>query len=172
MLRRHSCERVLVIPAQAGIQSAVRRLLRIALDFRLRGNDAYPSEPRKTSPQLTCIVSRPMTNALTSERIDRWALPLGLVVIIALVIVFAGWTGPELPSAAINAIWLLITSGFWVMAWLAAALGLGWPLRMLLVPCAKEGLAIQIGLGVAGMLVLDAALGPLGLLQLGGSIGA
>ncbi|UCD75590.1 MAG: hypothetical protein JSV91_01485, partial [Phycisphaerales bacterium] len=50
--------------------------------------------------------------------------------------------------------------------------GYGRPLRRFFAPEAEEGLVIQAGLGVAALLVLDAATGALGLLQAGGSIGA
>lgn len=110
--------------------------------------------------------------ARTPSKLDRLALPLSVVIILALIVWFAGWTGPQQPSAALDALWVLLISGPWAVGWLAASTGLGWPLRKLLLPRGGEWLPVQIALGVAAMLVLDATLGALGWLQIGGAIGA
>jgi len=68
------------------------------------------------------------------------------------------------------AVSILFTSGMWALLWLAAACGLGWPLRRWLLPAAAEGPAGQTALGTAAMLLLDALLGRLGVLGLGSSI--
>ena len=91
---------------------------------------------------------------------------LAVIVVLAWL---AGRAGPDRPSAVADAAWVLLTSAPWAIAWLVAAVGFGWPVRRFV---GGQGLAVQAGLGVATMLVLDAALGALGILQWGGSIGA
>ena len=68
--------------------------------------------------------------------------------------------------------WVIVTSGPWALGWLCAAMGFGWLLRRGLARGLEEGLAIQAGLGVAALMFLDAGLGPLGVLQWGGGLGA
>ena len=94
----------------------------------------------------------------------------GPVVILALIGWLAGY-GRSAAGAA-EAVWVLLTSLPWALGWLLAAVGLGWPLRLRLAGGHPDGLAIQVGLGVAAMMALDATLGPLGVLQWGGSLGA
>ncbi len=94
----------------------------------------------------------------------------GPVVILAIVAWLAGY-GSSAAGAA-EAAWVLLTSLPWALGWLLAAVGLGWPLRSRLVGGHPDALAIQVGLGVAAMITLDATLGPLGVLQWGGSLGA
>ena len=106
------------------------------------------------------------------RRIDRLAMVAGPLVVLALTGWFAGWTGPDQPHGGGDTARFLLTSAPWAIGWLAAAIGYGWPLRRLLAGESRDALAIQAGLGVAAMLFLDAALGAIGVLQLGGSIGA
>ncbi len=94
----------------------------------------------------------------------------GPVVILAVIGWLAGYGGSA--AGAAEAVWVLLTSLPWALGWLLAAIGLGWPLRSRLVGGHPDGLAIQVGLGVAAMMILDAALGALGVLQWGGSLGA
>jgi hypothetical protein len=96
----------------------------------------------------------------------------GPLAVLALIVWLAGRTGPDQPHAAGRAVGVLLTAGPWAIGWLMAAVGFGWPLRRLLAPGGRHGSAIQIGLGVAVLLTLDAGLGALGLLQWGGSLGA
>ena len=96
----------------------------------------------------------------------------GPVVILAMVGWLAGFGGPDASAGGAEAAWILLTSTPWALGWLLAAVGLGWPLRCWLLGCHPDALAIQVGLGVAAMMVLDAGLGALGVLQWGGSIGA
>ena len=63
-----------------------------------------------------------------------------------------------------SAVGVLLNSTPLALAWLAAALGLGWPLVRLLVPESGDRI-LQLGLGVAALLVLDAALGASGILS-------
>jgi hypothetical protein len=56
--------------------------------------------------------------------------------------------------------------------WLLMAFGLGRPLRRWLDPAGRGGPALQLGLGVAVALTLDAALGSLGFFGATGAIGA
>lgn len=106
------------------------------------------------------------------QRIDRLALVIGPLAVMAFFVFFASWTGPGQPSASAQAFWVVLTSGPWAVMWVGAAIGLGWPLRSLLTTEARDPRMIQIGLGVGVMLVLDEALGELGLLQRGGAVGA
>ncbi|MCH7797610.1 MAG: hypothetical protein IID28_04075 [Planctomycetes bacterium] len=106
------------------------------------------------------------------ETDSRLAMIAGPVVILAMVGWLAGFGGPDASAGGAEAAWILLTSTPWALGWLLAAVGLGWPLRCWLLGCHPDALAIQVGLGVAAMMVLDAGLGALGVLQWGGSIGA
>jgi len=96
----------------------------------------------------------------------------GPVVVLAMVGWLAGHGGRTDSSGAAEAVMILLTSGPWALGWLLAAIGLGWPLRRRLLPDHTDALAIQVGLGVAAMITLDAALGAVGVLQWGGAGGA
>jgi hypothetical protein len=104
-------------------------------------------------------------------RLDRLAVVAGPLLVVALIAWLAGWTGPDRAYAALDVAWILLTSLPLAVAWMIAALGFGWPLRRLLLPETTEGPIIQLGLGVAALLWLDASLGSLGWLQLGGWVG-
>ncbi len=106
------------------------------------------------------------------ETESRLAMITGPVVILAMVGWMAGHGGPAASGGAAEAAWVLLTSGPWAVGWLLAAVGLGWPLRRRLLRDHPDGLAIQVGLGVAAMITLDAALGAIGALQWGGAGGA
>jgi hypothetical protein len=103
---------------------------------------------------------------------DVLALVVGCGVIAGLIAWMCTWTGPEGSYAGLDALWILLTSTPVAIAWLAAALGFGWPLRAALGQNTREGLAVQAGAGVAALLWLDAVTARLGLLQWGGSAGA
>ncbi|HRP64102.1 MAG TPA: hypothetical protein PK400_12455, partial [Phycisphaerales bacterium] len=60
----------------------------------------------------------------------------------------------------------------WAAAWLCAALGFGRPVQRWLAPCAEDAFAVQIAFGAAILLLLENALGRLGLLAIGGGVGA
>ena len=114
-----------------------------------------------------------MTDAASSRqrRTDRLAVGAGVILIAVLMWRLSGFTG-ESRSAAPDGLWVLLTAGPWALLWLAAAFGFGWPLRAWLVAHADGGPALQAALGVAALLLLDAALGRLGFLQFGASAGA
>ncbi|MCH6550872.1 MAG: hypothetical protein IH804_02510, partial [Planctomycetes bacterium] len=108
----------------------------------------------------------------SGSRIDRLGMVGGPLLVIALMGVLSGWTGAGRGHAGLEAAWVLLRALPWALGWLVAAIGFGWPLRRLLAGDGRAGFAIQVGLGVAGLLILDAALGALGVLQIGGSLGA
>ena len=106
------------------------------------------------------------------QRMNRAATWVGPLVLICLIVWFAGWTVRGGSSAAIDALWVLLTSGPMALAWLGAAVGFGWPLRALLLEESEAASVIQAALGIAALLVIDASLGSLGLMQAGGAAGA
>jgi hypothetical protein len=91
---------------------------------------------------------------------------------IVLIAYFGSWTGEDASPAGMDAIVVLATALPWAVAWLACAYGLGVPLRLLLARDADDAAPLQLALGIALLLLLIAALGRLGLLQLGGNLGA
>jgi hypothetical protein len=107
-----------------------------------------------------------------SERVRTAGLALAPLALILLMWWFARWTGAGRGSAAADAAWLLVSASWPGLLWIGAAIGLGLPLRMLLLRAAKNQLPLQIALGFAAMLFLDATLGAIGALQIGGSVGA
>ncbi|MCH8316426.1 MAG: hypothetical protein IIA64_10670, partial [Planctomycetes bacterium] len=106
------------------------------------------------------------------DRLDRLGLIAGPLAVLILFVWFAGWTGPARPQAGVSAIIVLLSSAPWALGWLVAAYGLGWPLQRLLDPRGDDPFVVQLGLGIAAMFIIDAALGALGVLQWGGSLGA
>ena len=72
----------------------------------------------------------------------------------------------------VDGVWTLLTSAPLALIWVAAALGYGWLLRLLLLQKAQGAFTLQVGLGIAALLTLDQVCGVLGVLQLGGSTGA
>ena len=107
----------------------------------------------------------------SAAKLDRIALGLGPALGLVILLWLTTHTGSD-SSATLDAIWILCTEGPLALMWIVAAVGLGWPLRRLLVREASDGLILQICLGVAAMLTLDAALGAAGALQWGRSAGA
>jgi hypothetical protein len=105
-------------------------------------------------------------------RADRWLMIAGPLAVVVLIAWLAGFTGPDRPGALPDVAWVLITSAPWALGWLIAAFGYGWPLRRWLVGDGPDWAAVQMGLGVAAMLTLDAGLGALGALQVGHAVGA
>jgi hypothetical protein len=103
-----------------------------------------------------------------APHIERWPLPIGLALLIAVFVVASGWSGEGVDHMAGEAMWVLATSLPNALLWLAAAAGFGLPLRVWLAPHAQERMAVQAGLGVAALLTIDAALGRLGVLQFAG----
>lgn len=85
---------------------------------------------------------------------------------------FATWNGPDRTDGALDAAWTLLTAAPWALAWLAAAVGYGRPVRRLLSVEGGDAWAVQAGVGVALLLTVDAALGTTGVLAWGGSGGA
>ena len=113
-----------------------------------------------------------MNSAMQPPRIDRIALIAGPLAIALCMVWFSSWTGADQPTAALSMLWVLLSSMPVALAWLGAAMGLGWPLRVWLARHAAVPSTLQAALGIAFMLFLDASLGALGLLQLGGGAGA
>ncbi|MHC4965247.1 MAG: hypothetical protein ACYTGE_10075 [Planctomycetota bacterium] len=105
-------------------------------------------------------------------RADRWLMVAGPLTVVALVVWLAGSTGPARPSALPEVAWVLLTSAPLALCWLIAAFGYGWPLRRWLLGEGPDWAAVDMGLGVAFMLVLDAGLGTLGVLQQSSGLGA
>ena len=96
----------------------------------------------------------------------------GPLVLIVGVTWLAGLTSPDRPHALADTLRVLATSLPLAGGWLIGAMGVGRLLRSLVAPDSPDALAIQAGLGIAALLVLDAGLGALGILQWGGSAGA
>jgi 4-amino-4-deoxy-L-arabinose transferase-like glycosyltransferase len=105
-------------------------------------------------------------------RADRLLMLLGPLVVVVLIVWLAGFCGPDRPHAFAEALWVLFTSMPLALCWLLAAFGYGWPLRRWLLGEGSDWAAIDMGLGVAFMLVLDAGLGAMGILQQSGGLGA
>ena len=75
-------------------------------------------------------------------------LAIGLFALIAFIALFSGWTGQDQASNANDTLWVLLTSGPWALAWIVAAIGIGWPLQIWLTPNAEDKFSLQVGLGV------------------------
>ncbi|MHC4218136.1 MAG: hypothetical protein ACYSU7_06725 [Planctomycetota bacterium] len=105
-------------------------------------------------------------------RADRWLMLGGPLAVAALIVWLAGFSGPGRPGALADTAWVLLTSAPLALTWLIAAFGYGWPLRRWLLGEGADWAALDMGLGVAAMLVLDAGLGALGVLQQGGGLAA
>ncbi len=102
----------------------------------------------------------------STQRFDRLAIIAGIIAVIALIALMSGWTGPGNSAVTIEAFITLLWSLPLPLMCLAAAIGFGWPLRRGLASNASSPVALQVGLGVAIMLIIDAALGAIGLLAL------
>jgi hypothetical protein len=113
----------------------------------------------------------------------RWARLLLALPPLLLALWLAGWTGNDaqgqpLPGAHADFLWTLLSSLPFAAAWLASAWGYGWGIARWILKWNQAGgrprdaVAIEIGLGIAAMLVLDVAAGTLGGLQFGGALGA
>src|SRR5204863_9791060 len=82
-------------------------------------------------------------------------LGLGPLIVLILLLWFAGWTGNDQTGSAADAAWVLSHAIVWPALWICAAAGFGWPLRLLLAKNSRDGAALQIALGVALMLMID-----------------
>lgn len=109
---------------------------------------------------------------MTATKSNWWPALIAIVVTVALMLWMAGWTGDPSVHRGLDALLVLAGALPFVVAWLAAACGFGWPLRRLLIPSGSDKLHLQVALGIAALLVLDAALGRIGFLQWRGSLGA
>jgi len=106
-------------------------------------------------------------------RARRIAAVTGAALIAAIMLWFASWRGTdELAIWPLDLIWTFLTSAPLALGWVAAAAGFGWPVRVWLLRGDQRGALLQIGLGIAIMLGLDATLGTAGVLQWGGAAGA
>jgi hypothetical protein len=95
---------------------------------------------------------------------------VGPLVVVVLIVWLARFSGPGRPGEFGDAAWVLLASALAALTWLTAAFGFGWPLRRwLLGKDVHDWAAIDMGLGAAALLTLDAALGALGVLQWGGA---
>ncbi len=99
-------------------------------------------------------------------------LIFGPLVVVIVFFALAGRAGPDMPHMGIDALLTLASALPYAMAWLVAAAGFGWPLRLWLAGETREPAALQISLGIASLFVLEMALGRLGVVQLEGAIGA
>jgi hypothetical protein len=90
-----------------------------------------------------------------------WPAAAGGAGLVAVTGWAAGRTGDG-AGAWIDLAWVLLTAGPVALAWLIAALGVGWPLQRWLAPRTDAPLATRTVLGVAGMLVIDGSLGRIG----------
>lgn len=105
------------------------------------------------------------------DGLRRSAVPIALAAaLFAGVFLWAAtWTGPEQGAALVDAAYVLATSLPWTLLWLAAAAGLGIIARAALRKWITIDGVQQISVGIALLLILDAALGTLGVMQLGGT---
>jgi hypothetical protein len=115
----------------------------------------------------TVMWFNPMQPAIDKplQSLDRIAYLIAPVACVALIAVFSSFTGDGQGSALSEALWILVSNGATTLAWVLAAIGYGLPLRMWLANRARDAMALQIALGIALLLALDAALGALGVLQ-------
>lgn len=104
---------------------------------------------------------------LSGSTPDKAALVVGPLLIGALLL-FMG--GSE--YAGMDAVLTVASSLPVVAMWLAASVGFGWLLRVWLIGDSAHAMPLQLSLGIAAMLTIDAALGRMGLLQIGGMVGA
>jgi hypothetical protein len=87
----------------------------------------------------------------------------GLIIIVALMLMMSRWTGAG-AAVTVEAFLTLIAALPLPACWLAAALGFGGPMQRWLARDARHPIALQTGLGIACLLILDATLGAIGLL--------
>lgn len=102
---------------------------------------------------------------LKGSAADSAGLVVGPLLIILITFVLGA-------GAAIDALVVLSGALLWAGLWLAAACGYGCWLGRWLGCRGDHAVAINMSLGIAGLLVIDAALGRLGVLQAGGAAGA
>src|SRR6185436_9802153 len=105
-------------------------------------------------------------NNSSSQRLDSLGALAGVGAIVVLVYIMSNWVGADGRAVTLDTVWILLTSLPMAVAWLAAAIGFGWPLRRMLARESQHALALQIALGVAVMLVIDAELGAVGFLAI------
>lgn len=78
-------------------------------------------------------------------------------------------TGPELRLRVIDGLYIALTSLPWALLWLASATGFGLIAKNLSRKSIQLSGSLTLTCGIAILLLLDAALGSLGLLQFGGT---
>ena len=148
------------------LEPLIRNNLQTAGQFQLPASLHY--NELMTAPPV------PPANSISSRfsRPDRIGMWLGPVFVIALIAWMSGWSQNRPVQPEFAALWVLVSSLPLALLWIAAAVGMGWPLRILLAGKSKDGFFIQAGVGVGILLFFDVALGISGLLQVGGSLGA
>ncbi|MHC5003467.1 MAG: hypothetical protein ACYTJ0_10120, partial [Planctomycetota bacterium] len=92
-------------------------------------------------------------------------LGAGAAALLAVATWMAGWCGPGVPSRAWPMLWVLLTALPLAALWVAGAAGVGVVTARLLLGDRRPCVELQLALGVAVMLWLDAALGRLGVLS-------
>src|SRR5262249_38387357 len=84
----------------------------------------------------------------------------------------AACTGPGTPPASGAFLKSFIVGVGPPLLWMLLALGVGWPLRMMVPVTPALAMPVQLSLGVAAALWIDSVLGTLGLWRLAGAAGA
>ncbi len=129
--------------------------------------------PRQLAWLWALVVQSPPVAELTTKRSEKIvtsrqvAVPIALATAICAAVFLAAstWTGDDLASNTYPAVYELVSALPWVGLWLAAAGGLGILLRVVLRDALEIDATVQFAAGIALLLVLDAALGALGVLQ-------
>lgn len=143
--------------------------VRVVGERRPEQGDAAPTARLAAMAADAPSVGRGLGPRRTPRPLGRPALPLVLALALAIVTaaVAAGFTGPVGENQFGSAAMAWLRSGSSALLWLAMSIGLGSPLVAWLGLERRselERLALVAALGMAAGLVLDAALGSLGLL--------
>ncbi len=107
---------------------------------------------------------------------DRLVWIIGGAGLLAMMLMLASWDGLSYGSepgmnGMLNLWWVLGAALPLVLGWWGAAAGYGWLICRRLFPPSKSHFVIQLGLGAALLMWLEAGLGRLGVLQWGGNWG-
>lgn len=108
-----------------------------------------------------------------TESTRRATVGVGAVATAGLVVWLSTWTGQSgIADTTATLPTVLAESLPFALLWAGAAWGYGRVVRRWLLPDAANGWALEFGLGAGVLLILDAALGALGILQAGHGIAA